>query len=130
MVILTIYVKILPNKRREFLQTVLALAKELQKEQRCLSYYTSQDIENENIFYFVTRWQTQNELDTYFRTRNFNVLLGAMHILSETSEMTINEVAHSTEMEIVQALRRKREHILYVPYVSTPAKNSLRWSPS
>jgi quinol monooxygenase YgiN len=92
MIILTIHVKIHSNKRREFLQTVLALTKELQKKPGCLSYHTSQDIENENIFYFVTKWQTQNELETYFRTRNFNVLLGALHILSETSEMMINEV--------------------------------------
>ena len=80
------------------MQTVLALAKELQKEQGCLNYHTSQDVEDENMFYFVTRWQTKNELETYFRTRNFDVLLGAMHILSETSEMTINNVSHSRDV--------------------------------
>jgi quinol monooxygenase YgiN len=130
MTILTIHVKTHSNKRREFLQTILALTKELQKKLGCLSYHTSQDIENENIFYFVTRWQTQNELETYFQTRNFSVLLGAMHILGETSEMMINEVVHSTEMETVQVLRRKKAHIKYVPNVSTPVQNSLRWSPS
>lgn len=115
MIILTIRVKIRPNKRREFLQTVLDLAKEPQKEQGCLSYHSSQDIEDENMFYLVTRWQTKNELETYFRTRNFNVLRGAMHILSETSEMTINNVSYTAEMETVQALRRRREHTKYVP---------------
>jgi quinol monooxygenase YgiN len=123
MTILTIRVKIRPNKRREFLQTVLALAKELQKEQRCLNYHTSQDIEDENMFYFVTRWQTRDELETYFRTRNFNVLLGAMHILSETSEMTINNVSHTAEMETIQALRRRRIHTKCVPHLSISAKH-------
>lgn len=125
MIILTIRVKIRPNKRREFLQTVLALAKELPKEQGCLSYHTSQDIEDENMFYLVTRWQTKNELETYFRTRNFNVLLGAMHILSETSEMTINNVSYTAEMETVQALRRGRIHTKYVPHLPTSAKRDL-----
>ena len=109
------------------MQTVLDLAKELQKEQGCLSYHSSQDIEDENMFYLVTRWQTKNELETYFQTRNFNVLLGAMHILSETSEMTINNISHTGGMETVQALRTGRIHAKYVPHLSTSAKhNSLK----
>jgi quinol monooxygenase YgiN len=123
MIILTIRVKIRPNKRREFLQTILALAKDLQKKQKCLNYRTSQDIEDENIFYFVTRWQTRDELETYFRTRNFSVLLGAMHILSETSEMIINNVSHTTEIDTVHALRRGRIHTKYVPHLSISAKH-------
>jgi len=92
MVILTISAKIHPNKRQEFLQTVVALREEFQKEQECLSYHISQDIENENMVYLMTSWQTQDELEHHFQTRKFNVLLGAIHILSETSEMMVNEL--------------------------------------
>jgi len=104
MIILTISAKIRPNKRQEFLQTMLALRKEFQKEQGCLSYHTSQDVENENMFYLVTSWQTQDELESHFQTRKFNVLLGAIHILSETSEMTVNKVSPTAGMETEQAV--------------------------
>jgi quinol monooxygenase YgiN len=116
MVTLTICTKIRPHKRREFLQTVAALRKDFQQVQGCLSYHAFQDAADENMVYLVTGWQTQDDLEHHFQTRKFNVLLGAMHILAETSELKINDSSPMTDAECAPSevtfdLMKKVEHL-------------------
>jgi quinol monooxygenase YgiN len=52
------------------------------------------DIEDENLIYLRTEWQTKRNLDAHLRSPLFSVLLGAMKLLDKEPE--INIVATAT----------------------------------
>jgi quinol monooxygenase YgiN len=99
MIVLTIRMNVLPEKRKELLQTVRALTSLTRKEDGCIRYHFYQDIEDENAFGLVAEWQTKRDLDNHLRSDRFGVLLGAMDLLCEPPEMKFNAVAYSLHRE-------------------------------
>lgn len=51
-----------------------------------------QNLENENEFYLLEEWDTQESLRNHLRSDRFKVLRGAMVLLKESYEMMINIV--------------------------------------
>lgn len=51
-----------------------------------------QNLENENEFYLLEEWDTQESLKNHLRSDRFKVLRGAMVLLKESYEMMINIV--------------------------------------
>ena len=95
----------LPKKCLELRQTLQALNKSTPKDKGCLSHTVFQDIENDNSFSLVQLWQNREDLDNHLRSDKFTVLMGTRSLLSRPSEITMNEVAHSTGWEAVEAVR-------------------------
>ena len=86
----TIRMKARPEKRRELVQTVLALAAETRKEKGCLGWNFYQDVEEENAFVLTQEWESQVELDEHFRSEAFDVLIGGANLLCDPPEIGIN----------------------------------------
>ena len=78
-----IRMKARPEKRKELLQTVLALAGETRKEKGCLGWNFYQDVENENVFVLTQEWESQVDLDEHLRSEAFDVLLGGVNLLCD-----------------------------------------------
>ena len=72
-----------PEKRMEILQTIKGIRDELSKDTRCKQVNVYQDLDDENTFFFVENWSTEQDLDTYLSSRLFKVLLGLTPILKE-----------------------------------------------
>ena len=51
-----------------------------------------QNLENENEFYLLEEWDTQESLKSHLRSDRFKVLRGAMVLLKESYEMMMNIV--------------------------------------
>lgn len=51
-----------------------------------------QNLENENEFYLLEEWDTQESLKNHLRSDRFKVLRGAMVLLKESYEMMMNIV--------------------------------------
>lgn len=107
MIVITIGMKVYPEKRKEFLQTVRALIDSIRNEKGCISYRLYQDIENENDLILVDEWETQEDLDNHLQSDCFGVLIGAMSLLSEPPEIKFNAVSHKAGMEAIRATRRQ-----------------------
>ena len=105
MFIVIIKLNALPQKCLELEQTLKALNQAAQQEKGCLSHSVLQDIESEGSFSLLEIWKNREDLDHHLRSDKFTVLMGTKSLLSRPSEITVNEVTHSTGWEAVEAIR-------------------------
>jgi quinol monooxygenase YgiN len=105
MIVATINMHVRPEKRTEMLQTICALMGLVREETGCLSSRFYLDVENDGAFCLLEAWATQGDIDNHLRSYSCGVLLGAMQLLSEPSEITFYTVSATAGMEAVQAAR-------------------------
>jgi len=107
MISLTITMEVLPEKRKELLQTIRAWLKLMRAESGCVGYRFYQDTEDDNAFSLVGEWETHADLDRHLLSDCFGILLGASSLLSEPQEVTFQSVLSTTPMETLRAARGK-----------------------
>jgi quinol monooxygenase YgiN len=78
-------------KTDEFVESMRSFARKIRKEKGCRGYSVYRDYEKENTFSVIGGWQTRNAMEKHFRTKDFEVLIGAARVLGETFEMNIGE---------------------------------------
>ncbi|MEJ2657897.1 MAG: putative quinol monooxygenase [Desulfobacterales bacterium] len=109
MIIVKILMNALPEKRKEVLQTLLSMIEVIRQEKGCRSYHVFQDIQNENIFCLVEKWETREDLEHHMRSDRFSVLLGTKILLeNEDQEIQVHTVLNTEGREIVNAVRGQR----------------------
>ncbi len=87
MIVTTIKIHGLSQKRREILQTIKGLADQVVKDGGCTKADFYQDIENKDIFYLMEEWQTVDDLEKFLKSRSLAVLLGLDNLLAERLEI-------------------------------------------
>jgi quinol monooxygenase YgiN len=107
MIIVRITMKVLPEKQKEVMQTLLSMIETARKEKGCLSYDVFWNTEGKTFFNLIEEWETREDLERYIRSERFSVLLGTKSLLAKPLEMKIHTVAHSEGSEVVNALRGK-----------------------
>ena len=111
MILATLKMNTLPEKRREFFQTLQTVCALIRNEKGCLSCNALQDLENENSFRLIDTWETRDDLDQHIRSDRFAVLLGSKILLSRPLEIAIHVVSATTGMEAVEAARGKKSEM-------------------
>jgi len=106
-IIVTITIKALMEKRTEMMQTLLSMIEPAGKEKGCLSYDVFCDLEDTHVFRLIEEWETREDLDRHIRSERFSVLLGTKSLLAKPLEINIHTVSHSQGVEVVNALRGK-----------------------
>ena len=96
MIKMTIDVKVLPLKLKEFLQTLDSLMIELRQEKGNLSYQYQQD-DDANTIHIQAEWGSWEKLESHFQSDFFGVLLGAIRVLGEEPVVKINDGSGSRE---------------------------------
>ena len=105
MVILSIIVDTESHKRREFLSTCRLIADQTRKEEGCLVFCTTLDIDNENTIHVEQRWEHRAFMEKHFQSDLFSALIGAVQVLGVSHEIRINESARTEGMEAVHAAK-------------------------
>jgi len=105
MIIHTIKIKVLPDKRKELSQTIFAIIDYIRKEKGCVSYNFYQDREDENNLLLIGEWDMQEDLDNHLCSTTFSVLRGAMNLLSTPPEIKFNVVSYQAGTEALKAAR-------------------------
>jgi quinol monooxygenase YgiN len=105
MIIAKIIMNALPEKRKEVFQTLLSMIEVLRQEKGCLSCQVFQDIEDENGFSVVQKWETREDLEHHMRSDRFSVLLGTNILLKKQQDILIHTVLHTEGNAIVNAVR-------------------------
>jgi quinol monooxygenase YgiN len=82
MVISTTIVTVPPDKRAEYLQTVSRLVGPIKGAKGCLMFTLYIDGADENSTLLVGEWETESDLNTYLRSKEFAILRGAIKVLS------------------------------------------------
>lgn len=101
----TIRIIVPPEKRKEVLQTFMAILGPIRSEHGCLICNCYVDIENENIIFFKEEWMTSYDLDTHLRSVHFGVLVGAMKLLNKEPDIRFNTIASTAGAEAINAVR-------------------------
>ena len=86
MEITSLIVKVRPEKRKEFLQTIFSLQDERKQENGRKIFMIDQDSENQNVFHLSYEWETKQESDSFRNSEIFRVFLGALKTLCVGSE--------------------------------------------
>ena len=107
MIIVRITIKVLPEKQKEVMQTLLSMIEATVKEKGCLSYEGFCDIDGKTVFSLIEEWETREDLERHIRSERFSVLLGTKSLLVKPLEMRIHSVSHSEGVEVINALRGK-----------------------
>lgn len=87
MIVTTIKIHCLPQKRREIIQTIRGLNAQALKDAGCNNASFYQDMHNEDIFYLMEEWQSQSALENYKNSRSYSVLFGLEGLLVESLEI-------------------------------------------
>ncbi len=77
-------VKVKPEKREEFLQVLRSLNENQEGLKRSVLY---QEIDDHTGFSLTHEWETQEDCNRYLVADKFRVLLGALKVLCEKSEI-------------------------------------------
>jgi quinol monooxygenase YgiN len=104
---LRITMNVLPEKRKEFLQTFLSFIGPPEKEIGCLSYDIFCEIHDKNLFNLISEWETRRHVNHHIRSERFSVLLGTKSLLCEPLKIQILMVSGSEGVEAVNSIRKK-----------------------
>ena len=91
------------DKNEEFLDSMQALSRDCQRDKGCSAYRVYQDFNKDNVFYIVGEFETRKAMENYFRSRNFEVLLGAAVTLGEEFKITISQVLETGGVELAKS---------------------------
>jgi quinol monooxygenase YgiN len=99
MILVTIQMNAIPEKRIELSQTIVSLSVSTRIEKGCQRCDICQSIEDENRFFILEEWNTQENLMAHLKSDHFRVFRGAMYLLQEPYEMMFHKVFHPAGME-------------------------------
>ena len=72
------------------------------KQTGCLDFSVYRDSEKENSYIVVGEWKTRHAMEKHFKTREFELIIGAARALGETFEMNIAEVSKTGGFELAR----------------------------
>jgi quinol monooxygenase YgiN len=99
MILLTIRMKVLPEKRLELSQTIALLMGDIRTEKGCKRCDFCQSTEDENQLCLLEEWDTKESLKGHLKSGHFRVLRGAMNLLIEPFQMMFHTVFHPAGLE-------------------------------
>ena len=78
-----------PEKRTEVLQTIKGIVNQLNTHTKCRQAKIYRDVDDENTLFFTEDWSNEDDLNDYFCSRLFKVLLGINPLLKDQLEITL-----------------------------------------
>ncbi len=108
MIAVKITLKAFPEKQLEVMQTLQSLIEPIGKEQGCMSYRVSYDIDDKNSFFLLEEWETRKDLNHHIKSYRFGVLLGIKILLRKPLKIQVYTIAQVQGMEVVEEIRNKR----------------------
>ena len=89
MILTTIRMKVLPEKRKELLQTLTSLVGAVRTQNGCRRCEFCVSTEDENEFCLFGEWENREDLERHLESNIFKVLLGAMSLLKNPHELKL-----------------------------------------
>jgi len=93
MITMTVIMKVKPEKREEFLQALRSLNGDQEEQEGLKKSTLYQEIDDHTGFSLTHEWETQEDCDRYLVAEKFRVLLGALKVLCEKSEIRCGNIS-------------------------------------
>ena len=114
MIIFLIEIKALPEKRKELVQTIQAIGERTRKEKGCMRFHLYKDVENENAFSLMEEWKARKDLHQHLDSEPFSILLGAVNLLSERSDITLSTVWLSNGLNLATSSKANHKTVVQI----------------
>ena len=98
MTLLIIRMNVLSEKSKELSQTIASLSLSTRMEKGCQRCDFCRSIEDENRFFLLEEWDTQESLKNYLKSEHFKIIRGARNLLQEPYELMFHTVFHPAGM--------------------------------
>jgi quinol monooxygenase YgiN len=102
MLIYQLKIEIKRYKPDEFVNSMQSILRNIRKEKGCLDFSVYRDSKKENTYILVGEWKTRKAMEKHFKTREFELLIGAARVLGETFTMNIAEVSKTGGFELAR----------------------------
>ena len=89
-------------KADEFIDSICSISAEINKENGCLSYKVYRDIKEENSYCVVGEWKTHQAMEKHFKTKKFELLVGAVRVLGESIEIITADFLETGNLKLAQ----------------------------
>jgi quinol monooxygenase YgiN len=86
----TIEVKSQAGKTQELYQTLQALLPTMRGQKGCRDCCVSRDVEDGEVFLFLSDWEVKGSFEGYIHSDNGHVLLGAIKLLGESARFRMS----------------------------------------
>jgi len=73
-----------PYKSDEFTDSITSVSRSIRKQKGCLDFSLYRDSERENTYIVHSEWLTRQAMEKHFKTREYELVLGAIRVLGET----------------------------------------------
>src|SRR5262247_3234737 len=107
MIVVTVRVLVSPENRRELVQTVRSLLRNIQGQKGCLGSHLYSELGDEDALCLIEEWETQEDLNNYFRSDDFAILFGAVNLLKKSSAIEFRLLTPMAGIEAVESAREK-----------------------
>ena len=81
MILVTVRMRVLAEKRKELSQTIASLIGSIRTEKGCRRCDFNRSMEDENQLCILQEWDTRKNLNSHLKSERFRVLRGAMNLL-------------------------------------------------
>ena len=105
MVSITMRIKVLPNRRKDFLDTVRSLIGPTLVLPGCISCRVTQDLYDPEVNYLVEEWASKKDLDNRIGSDEFRIILSLLEFSDETPEIKLCTVSKCEGMEAIERVR-------------------------
>jgi quinol monooxygenase YgiN len=99
MILVTIRMKTLHEKRIELSQTIALLIRSIRGEEGCRRCDFYQNMEDENELCLLELWDSRENLMIHLKSERFKIIRGAMNLLKEPYEMMFHTVSLPAGLE-------------------------------
>ena len=90
-----VFVKVRPEKRVEFLQAMRSFKDDCEKQEGLTKVTLCQEIDDQMACSLIYEWESVEDLDRYLGAEKFRVLLGALKVLAEKSEIRYGKISEN-----------------------------------
>ena len=104
MMIATTKVTVLPQRRKEFFQTMTPLTRRIREENGCLNYRLYEEAGQENSLLVVEEWAGETHWNEHRKGDNFAVLFGLLNVLSVASKIDFKLLMLVADVENLNGL--------------------------
>jgi quinol monooxygenase YgiN len=105
MILATVRMAILPQKRDEALKILRLTAEECGIQPSCLSCRIYEDVQEHGVLMFEERWRSQEDLEQHLRSDEYYKVLLVMEMALEQPDIKFDTISGSTGIETVEKAR-------------------------
>ncbi len=104
MIIVTLKLKVVPQKRRDVIQMVHTIIGPTLVQSGCLHCGFYSNTQNDDELILLEKWESEEVMERHIRSNDFRKVIAAMETVIEPPEITFFTVASTEGMELVERI--------------------------